>query len=107
MDESSVLAALAALAQAHRLRAFRALVVAGPAGLTPGALAEQLGIPANTLSFHLKALSQAGLVAFTREGRSLLYRAEFVHMAALLAYLTDHCCAGSPGTATPGARCAC
>lgn len=97
MDEQDVLRALAALAQMHRLRAFRALVVAGPEGLNPGVLAEQLGIPPNTLSFHLKELSQAGLVQATRDGRSLVYRAAYAQMDALLAFLTDHCCAGAAG----------
>ncbi|MBQ0933258.1 helix-turn-helix transcriptional regulator [Ideonella sp. 4Y16] len=95
MDEQDVLRALAALAQQHRLRAFRALVVAGPDGLNPGVLAEALGIPPNTLSFHLKELSQAGLVQATRDGRSLVYRAAYERMDALLSFLTAHCCAGA------------
>jgi DNA-binding transcriptional ArsR family regulator len=94
MEEHQVVGALGALAQPQRLRAFRALVVAGPAGLTPGALAESLAIPASTLSFHLKELANAGLVTQQRDGRHLIYRAEFARMNALLGYLTDHCCAG-------------
>lgn len=95
MEDQDVIRALAALAQAHRLRLFRALVVAGPPGLTPGALAAQLEIPANTLSFHLKELTQAGLITQSRDGRNLIYRAAYERMNALIGYLTDHCCEGS------------
>jgi ArsR family transcriptional regulator, arsenate/arsenite/antimonite-responsive transcriptional repressor len=94
LDESTAVKALAALAQAQRLRAFRALVVAGPEGLTPGALAEPLGIAASALSFHLKELSHAGLASSEARGRNLIYRANFGQMNALLDYLTEHCCAG-------------
>ena len=105
MDESDVIKALAALAQPHRLRAFRALVVAGRSGLTPGALAERLQVPPNTLSFHLKELANAGLVGATREGRNLVYQADYTRMDALLGFMTAHCCAGSePG---PSASCPC
>lgn len=93
-DEASAVKALAALAQAQRLRAFRALVVAGPEGLTPGAIAEQLGVGASALSFHLKELANAGLVSSEPRGRNLIYRARFDQMNALLAYLTQHCCQG-------------
>ncbi|MFN7726637.1 MAG: ArsR/SmtB family transcription factor [Rubrivivax sp.] len=96
MEDNDVVKALAALAQPHRLRAFRALVVAGPEGLNPGVLAEQLDIPGNTLSFHLKELAHAGLVTQTRDGRNLIYRAAFDRMNALLAFLTANCCAGAP-----------
>ena len=95
MEDNEVIKALAALAQPHRLRAFRALVVAGPEGLNPGALAEQLEIPGNTLSFHLKELTNAGLVTQTRDGRNLIYRAAFERMNAVLGYLTANCCAGA------------
>lgn len=94
MEEHAVIKALAALAQPYRLRVFRALVVAGHQGLTPGALAEELGVAAPTLSFHLKELAHAGLISQERDGRYLIYRAAFDHMNALLAYLTDHCCQG-------------
>ncbi len=93
-DESTTVRALAALAQAQRLRAFRALVVAGPEGLTPGAIAEQLGVGASALSFHLQELANAGLVSSEPRGRNLIYRARFDQMNALLAYLTQHCCQG-------------
>ena len=94
MEEQAVVKALSALAQPCRLRVFRALVVAGHQGLTPGALAEELGVAATTLSFHLKELAHARLVSQQRDGRYLIYRAAFDHMNALLAYLTDHCCQG-------------
>jgi ArsR family transcriptional regulator len=94
MDESTVIRSLSALAQPVRLQVFRALVVTGRAGLTPGAMAEALGIPPNTLSFHLKELTGAGLVSHRRVGRFVVYRAEYEHMSALLGYLTDNCCQG-------------
>lgn len=94
LDESAAVKALAALAQAQRLRAFRALVVAGPEGLTPGAMAEHLGVAPSALSFHLKELSHAGLVSSEARGRNLIYRANFGQMNALLGYLTEHCCEG-------------
>ncbi len=94
MEETDVIAALAALAQPARLRVFRALVVAGPQGMTPGALAEALGVPASTLSFHLKELTHAGLTTQQRDGRSLIYRAAFEQMNGLMTYLTANCCAG-------------
>lgn len=100
MEENDVIASLAALAQPVRLRVFRALVVAGPQGLTPSALSEQLGVAATTLSFHLKELTHAGLISQEREGRHLIYRAAFARMNDLLSYLTEHCCAGQPCHAT-------
>ena len=95
-DETQAVQALAALAQAQRLRAFRALVVAGPQGLTPGAMALQLAVTPSALSFHLKELAHAGLVHREPRGRHLVYRADFGRMNALLAYLTEHCCGGQP-----------
>jgi ArsR family transcriptional regulator len=106
LDESAAVKALAALAQAQRLRAFRALVVAGPEGLTPGAMAEQLGVAPSALSFHLKELSNAGLVSSEARGRNLIYRANFSQMNALLAYLTEHCCEGGSCEIDPQAGCA-
>ena len=94
LDEITALKALAALAQTQRLRAFRALVVAGPDGLTPGAMAEQLAVAPSALSFHLKELSYSGLVTSEARGRNLIYRASFSHMNGLLRYLTEHCCQG-------------
>ena len=95
MEDNEVVKALAALAQPMRLQVFRALVVAGPQGLTPGTLAESLGVPSTTLSFHLKELANAALVTQQRDGRNLIYRASFERMNALLAYLTANCCAGA------------
>ena len=105
LDESAAVKALAALAQAQRLRAFRALVVAGPDGLTPGAMAEQLNVAPSALSFHLKELSHSGLVSSEARGRNLIYRASFAQMNALLSYLTEHCCQGQPCAATTAAEC--
>jgi ArsR family transcriptional regulator, arsenate/arsenite/antimonite-responsive transcriptional repressor len=94
LDEAATLKALAALAQTQRLRAFRALVVAGPDGLTPGAMAEQLAVAPSALSFHLKELTYSGLVTSEARGRNLIYRANFAQMNGLLRYLTEHCCGG-------------
>lgn len=95
IDEGAAVKALAALAQAHRLRAFRALVAAGPQGMTPGAMAEHLGVAPSALSFHLKELTHAGLASSEPRGRNLIYRASFERMNCLLAYLTEHCCQGA------------
>ncbi|MBA4109620.1 MAG: transcriptional regulator [Leptothrix sp. (in: Bacteria)] len=96
MKEQDVVKSLAALAQVVRLRVFRALVVAGPAGLTPSDLSESLGVPGSALSFHLKELLHAELVSQERDGRHLIYRAAFEHMNGLLSYLNDNCCQGQP-----------
>ena len=95
MEEQDVIRSLAALAHGRRLQVFRMLVVAGPAGLTPGAMAEQLDVPGATLSFHLKELMSAHLVTQQREGRNLIYRAAFDNMNALLGFLTANCCQGA------------
>jgi DNA-binding transcriptional ArsR family regulator len=97
MNELDAVRMLGALAQAMRLRVFRALVGAGPEGLTPGALSARLDVPASTLSFHLKELLNAGLVNQERDGRHLIYRPALGRMNGLLAYLTDHCCDGAGG----------
>ena len=94
MDEIEAVRSLAALAQPLRLQVFRALIVAGEAGLTPGTMAQGLGVPGATLSFHLKELAHAGLVTQERAGRNLVYRAAYDRMNKLLAYLTDNCCQG-------------
>ena len=94
MDESNVVRALGALAQPLRLQVFRALVVAGPQGLTPGTMSEALGVPQNSLSFHLKELSNAGLVTQERASRHIIYRAAYEQMNELLRYLTENCCQG-------------
>ena len=93
MDNSTAVTALAALAQSSRLAIYRLLVQRGPEGFAAGELAEHLGIPGPTLSFHLKALTQVGLIAARRESRHLYYSACFERMNALLAYLTENCCA--------------
>ena len=105
LDEPAAVKALAALAQAQRLRVFRALVVAGPDGLTPGVMAEQLAVAPSALSFHLKELAHSGLVSSEPRGRNLIYRASIKHMNALLAYLTEHCCEGL--ACSPAASVAC
>lgn len=94
MNEKTAVTALAALAQEARLRVFRALVGAGPEGMTPSALSAMLDIPGSTLSFHLKELVHADLVTVERESRNLHYRPALAQMNALLSYLTDHCCMG-------------
>jgi DNA-binding transcriptional ArsR family regulator len=94
MEKASAVAALGALARESRLDVFRLLVQAGPDGLPPGAMSERLGLPAATLSFHLTQLRHAGLVTFRREGRSLLYVAEYAAMNDLISYLTENCCKG-------------
>jgi DNA-binding transcriptional ArsR family regulator len=104
MNETSAVTALAALAQGARLRVFRALVGAAPEGMTPGALAALLDIPASTLSFHLKELVHADLVSAERDGRNLFYRPTLDRMAALMSYLTDHCCQGQPCGSIPARR---
>jgi ArsR family transcriptional regulator len=107
MKDSDVIKSLAALAQPHRLKAFRALVVAGSGGLTAGAIAGELRIPAATLSFHLKELVHAGLITQERSSRNLIYRADFVRMNRLLAYLTENCCQGEACLEPTAARCHC
>lgn len=107
MEESDAVKSLSALAQPHRLKAFRALVVAGQDGLTPGDIAAALEVPASTLSFHLKELVHAGLVAQERRGRHLIYRAEYRRMNDLLTYLTDNCCQGEACLDDAAAGCNC
>ena len=108
MDQSDVIKALAALAHPVRLEVFRALVVAGERGMTPGTMAEGLGIPPNTLSFHLKELANAGLVSQERASRNIVYRAVFDRMNAVLGYLTENCCQGAECALDPAAaNCRC
>lgn len=107
MEEQDVVRALAALAQPLRLQVFRALVVTGPAGLTPGTMSEALGVPGATLSFHLKELMSAGLVNQQRNGRHLVYRATYERMNALLGYLTANCCEGETCAVETVAACQC
>jgi DNA-binding transcriptional ArsR family regulator len=95
MELSEAVSALAALAQPSRLEIFRLLVQAGAVGMPAGRIGERLGgLPSATLSFHLNQLRQAGLIGFRREGRSLIYAADYAAMAALMAYLGENCCQG-------------
>lgn len=96
MDEKDIIAALAALAQESRLRVYRLLVTAGHAGMPAGQIAEELAITPNTLSFHLSHLKNAGLVAVRRDGRSLIYSAEYGRARAVVDYLTENCCSRQP-----------
>ncbi|WPH22500.1 ArsR/SmtB family transcription factor [Variovorax paradoxus] len=107
MEEQDIVRSLAALAQPVRLQVFRALVVAGPAGLTPGALVEALDVPATSLSFHLKELTHSGLVTQERSGRNLIYRAAFGQMNALIGYLTENCCQGEACMPQAAQACPC
>jgi len=94
MEAAPVIRALGALAQDHRLAVFRLLVQAGPDGMPAGALAEAIGVPASSMSFHLAQLSHAGLVTQRRQSRSIIYAADYEAMNGLMAYLTENCCGG-------------
>ncbi len=104
MDTSHALDALQALAHDTRLAAYRALVQAGTGGLSVGELRERLGVPPATLTAHLNVLRAAGLVGDEREGRVIRVRADYARMDALLAYLTENCCAGAANCG-PASRC--
>ena len=95
MKASSAVEALGALAQEHRLKLFRLLVQAGDKGLAAGAIADALGVPKSSLSFHLAQLRTAGLILQERQHRSLIYRANYTAMNALVGYLMENCCAGA------------
>jgi DNA-binding transcriptional ArsR family regulator len=101
---SEAIVALGALAQEHRLALFRLLVQAGKDGLAAGAVAEALGVPNSSLSFHLAQLRRAGLVKQSRRGRSLIYSADYDVMNALISYLMENCCGGA--ACAPVAACA-
>lgn len=105
MKINLAVSALAALAQESRLAVFRLLVQAGKEGLAAGALSEKLGIPPATLSFHLKGLSHAKLVKSRNEGRYVIYSANYAEMDKLIAYLTEHCCAGDAAQCAPRKSC--
>jgi DNA-binding transcriptional ArsR family regulator len=92
---------LSALAQGHRLAVFRLLVKAGPEGLPAGVIAREVGVRPNTLSTHLAILDHAGLVQVRREGRSLIYSADFAAMRALMGFLAEDCCGGRPEICAP------
>lgn len=105
METKTAISALAALAQESRLATFRLLVQAGPAGLSATRIAEALGIPPSSLSFHLKELTHANLIAPRQEGRFLFYVAQFDTMNALVAFLGENCCGGTPCSAASPAPC--
>jgi ArsR family transcriptional regulator, arsenate/arsenite/antimonite-responsive transcriptional repressor len=96
MEKSEALAALAALAQDNRLDVFRLLVQAGPSGMAAGEVAKALGIAPNTLTFHFDRLREASLIGVRREGRSLIYAAQYETMNGLLSFLKQNCCMGVP-----------
>lgn len=101
MDTKTAVAALTGLGQQSRLEVFRLLVERGPLGATPGEIIERLGIPASTLSFHLKELHHAELIHTEQLGRYIRYRADLVVMRDLVDFLTQNCCAGNPGLCEP------
>jgi ArsR family transcriptional regulator, arsenate/arsenite/antimonite-responsive transcriptional repressor len=103
MKQHDAVAALGALAQENRLDVFRLLVEAGPEGMPAGSVANALGLAPNTLTFHFDRLRDAGLVSVRREGRSMIYAAQFHKMNALLSYLTENCCQGAPSARAPAA----
>jgi len=105
MKKHEALAALAALAQDNRLDVFRLLVEAGLEGMPAGSVAAALQLAPNTLTFHFDRLRDAGLVTVRREGRSMIYAAQFDTMNALLAYLTENCCRGAAEACAPSSVC--
>lgn len=94
MEERQALTAFSALSQETRLRILRLLVVAGPEGLAAGVIAEQAGVSASNVSFHIKELERAGLVASRRDGRSILYNVDFGALNGLVRFLMEDCCGG-------------
>jgi ArsR family transcriptional regulator len=112
METDKAVLALEALAQQSRIAIFRLLVEAGPGGMPAGEIAASMGLPGATLSFHLSQLKHAGLITCLREGRSLIYSADFAAMNELVGFLTDHCCGGdisqcAPVCSPPAARTTC
>ncbi|MGD0025593.1 MAG: helix-turn-helix domain-containing protein [Xanthobacteraceae bacterium] len=101
MKKRDALAALAALAQDNRLDVYRLLVQPGPQGMPAGSVAGALKLAPNTLTFHFDRLREAGLVTVRREGRSMVYAAQFDAMDALLGYLTENCCQGGADACRP------
>lgn len=101
MESNDVILNLAALAQETRLEAYRLLVQSEPEGMAAGDLARRLGVPQNTLSAHLSILARAGLVAHTRLGRSIIYRADLAQLRETMLFLLKDCCAGRPEICAP------
>ena len=106
MKSPEAVAALAALAHEHRLAVYRMLVEAGPEGLPAGVIAEKLGVPPSSMTFHLQALQRASLINQQRMSRQLIYSADFSAMNELVGYLTENCCAQSGSAGTCGIECA-
>ena len=104
MDASQAVSALGALAQEHRLALFKLLVQAGPEGMPAGRIAEALGVPNSSLSFHLTQLTNAGLITPQRQGRSLIYSADYATMNAVVGYLMENCCQGGACAAPADAQ---
>jgi DNA-binding transcriptional ArsR family regulator len=96
IEESAAVVRFEALAHPVRLAAFRLLIAAGPAGVSSGEIAERLGVPPTAMSFHLASLERSGLVRCRREGRRILYAAQFEEVRRLLTFLTEDCCGGRP-----------
>lgn len=96
MESDNVIRALSALAQEHRLAAFRLLVQAGKQGVAAGAIADELDVPPSSMSFHLAQLANAGLITQRRESRSIIYSADYAAMNGLMGFLTENCCSGIP-----------
>ena len=105
MELNEAVTALSALAQPHRLEVFRLLVRRGEQGICAGDISDELDIPRPTLSFHLKELTQAGLLTSERDGRSIIYRLHIPGMSSLMQFLTEDCCQGKPELCTPGSSC--
>lgn len=107
MDERQALSAFGALSQETRLRILRMLVVAGPDGMAAGAVAEQAEVSASNVSFHLKELERAGLVAARRDARSIIYSAEYDALSGLIRFLIEDCCSGRPEICAPAISAPC
>ncbi|AEH85271.1 MULTISPECIES: metalloregulator ArsR/SmtB family transcription factor [Mesorhizobium] len=101
MDERQALSAFGALSQETRLRLLRRLVIAGPEGIAAGVLAEQMEVSPSNVSFHLKELERAGLVAARRDSRSIVYSAEYDALTGLIRFLMEDCCSGRPEICSP------
>ena len=104
MKAKDLIEALNALAHEHRLTIFRLLVERGPAGLPAGRIAQRVGLVPSSLTFHLQNLQRGGLITQRREGRQLIYSADFTAMTLLVGYLTDNCCAESAAECCPPVR---
>jgi ArsR family transcriptional regulator, arsenate/arsenite/antimonite-responsive transcriptional repressor len=104
MEATQTVSALGALAHETRLAIYRMLVEAGPNGLAAGVIAERLGIPPSSLTFHLQQLLHAHLATQRRASRQIIYAADFITMNGLIGYLTENCCQGNASACALGAR---